>query len=398
MVVSNGIIVDIDKKEIINKKYHLGDIIYFDGIICPGFVNTHTHLQYTLCTDFIDHNESFINWLKNVIMQYPNITYNKWLMGYMQGYYNLISTGTTCVADIVSDYRLLSIINNLNIRGRFYLELAGIAYGDVYFKIKKDIIDYIELYKDKLNIGISPHSLYTIDLKIIDDILKLSNDNNYAIHMHFAESYEEMQLISNGSGKLSDLMRPRWSKHELLNDFKYKKPIEVLINLFNKYPNLKSHLAHLTQCKKDDLIMIDKEGINKAICVRSNKMLSVGKPDIDYLLSSEKFGLGTDSLASSPSLNILDEVRAFKLLTIDDKNINRILFNSITLEGAKTLFLDHLYGSLHANKYADFLVFLFQEDNKVEGDNNIDELIRYIFTQNKPEYVFINGNLIVVNK
>jgi cytosine/adenosine deaminase-related metal-dependent hydrolase len=75
------------------------------------------------------------------------------------------------------------------------------------------------------------------------------------------------------------------------------------------------HAAHCVHCDPADREVLRERGVYAALCVRSNKILQSGQPPVaDYLREGSPFGIGTDSLASTPSLDLLEEAAALRAL------------------------------------------------------------------------------------
>ena len=114
--------------------------------------------------------------------------------------------------------------------------------------------------------------------------------------------------------------------------------------------------VHAVQADNADIALIKRSGAGIAHCPRSNHELGVGAMRLGKFLEAHiPVGLGTDSLASSPSLNLWDEMRyAYKVhrrsgVTAQD------IFGMATLGGAKALGMDHDIGSLEPGKKADII-------------------------------------------
>lgn len=97
------------------------------------------------------------------------------------------------------------------------------------------------------------------------------------------------------------------------------------------------------------------------MCVRSNRILQAGEPPVaDYLIEGSPLALGTDSLASSPSLDLWEEAAAVRELAIRQgytaPDLDHRLAEAATLGGAAALGLPDA-GTLRPGAPADFAVF-----------------------------------------
>src|SRR6202035_1721196 len=99
------------------------------------------------------------------------------------------------------------------------------------------------------------------------------------------------------------------------------------------------HAAHCVHCDPADRDVLRERGVYAALCARSNKILQSGQPPVaDYLRENSPFGIGTDSLASTPSLDLLEEAAALRALAqsqgYDAADLDQRIFEAATLGGA----------------------------------------------------------------
>ena len=154
--------------------------------------------------------------------------------------------------------------------------------------------------------GLSPHSPYTVSEPALRSIRGLMQRKDIRLAMHIAESKDEIRLLQgkkSGFEKLYHLAgwdlswAPRGN-----SSFEYLQRIGFLS------PNLLA--VHAVQVTDKDIELIKKSKVSVAHCPRSNKETHVGRmPLKKFLDAGITVGLGTDSLASSPSLNMWDEMR-----------------------------------------------------------------------------------------
>jgi cytosine/adenosine deaminase-related metal-dependent hydrolase len=95
-----------------------------------------------------------------------------------------------------------------------------------------------------------------------------------------------------------------------------------------------------------------------ALCTRSNAILQAGEaPVADYLTEGNPVGIGTDSLASSPDLDLLAEAKATRDLARKQglEHPEEQIVRALTLGGAQAVGQD--LGTLEPGKRADLAVF-----------------------------------------
>lgn len=170
--------------------------------------------------------------------------------------------------------------------------------------------------------------------------------------MHVAESKDEIRLLQ---GKMSGFQ-------ELYDKAKWdlswapiaESPFIYLRELGLLSPRFLA--VHAVQATDADIAIIKESKTPIVHCPRSNKQMRVGKmPLKKFLDAGITVGLGTDSLASSPNLNMWDEMRyALKIHKRDGISAWDI-FKLATIGGAKALGLDKEIGTIEPGKKADLI-------------------------------------------
>ena len=110
--------------------------------------------------------------------------------------------------------------------------------------------------------------------------------------------------------------------------------------------------------------------------MRSNRILEAGEPPVAaYLREGSPIGIGTDSAASAPSLDLLDEARALKAVAREqgyaEDDLDRRIVEAATLGGAAALGLTEgpdRVGRLEPGVRADFAVFSVADGADGDGD------------------------------
>jgi cytosine/adenosine deaminase-related metal-dependent hydrolase len=127
-------------------------------------------------------------------------------------------------------------------------------------------------------------------------------------------------------------------------------------------------VAHGVHCDGADRALLKEHDTYVALCPRSNKILEAGEaPIADYLGEGNPIALGTDSLASTPSLDLLEDARAAREIAIrqgyEENDLDRRLFEAATRGGARAMGVDDV-GVLQTGARADLAAF----DAPTEGD------------------------------
>jgi cytosine/adenosine deaminase-related metal-dependent hydrolase len=139
------------------------------------------------------------------------------------------------------------------------------------------------------------------------------------------------------------------------------------------------HAAHCVHCDGADRAVLRERGVYPALCARSNLILQAGQPPVaDYLREDTPFGIGTDSLASSPSLDLLEEAAALRDLARAQgylaQDLDRRIFEAATLGGAGAMALPRA-GRIEPGGRADLAVFEFPGAAETEPEDACSALL-----------------------
>jgi len=167
-----------------------------------------------------------------------------------------------------------------------------------------------------------------------------------------AESKDEIRLLQGKKSGLAELYRLAgwdlsWAP-SADSPFEYLRRLGLLDSNFLA--------VHAVQVTARDILILKKNGVPVAHCPRSNAETRVGRMPLNkFLEAGITVGIGTDSLASSPSLNMWDEMRYSLRIHRRDGITARDIFMLATIGGAKALGLDKKIGSLEPGKRADLI-------------------------------------------
>jgi len=200
--------------------------------------------------------------------------------------------------------------------------------------------------------GISPHSPYTVSEALLRSLAATAMRSHTRLAMHVAESRDEVNLLlrrTSGLARLYELANWNISEAPAGNS-----PVEYLLRTGILSPRLLA--VHAVHVSDKDIRTLKTAGVAIAHCPRSNRETRVGRMPLDNILAAGiPVGLGTDSLASTPSLNMWDEMR-FAYRTHRRCGITpRDIVSMATLGGATSLGLEKLTGSLDRGKRADII-------------------------------------------
>jgi aminodeoxyfutalosine deaminase len=183
-----------------------------------------------------------------------------------------------------------------------------------------------------MHIGISLHAPYSVHPELWKLGLEYTKDHNLPLCIHVAESPAEHEFMTKGTGAIADNYYVDVPKVPS----PMKSPIQFLADIGAL--EQKPLLVHCVQVDDEDIKLIKESGSAVVHCPRSNLRLNSGRMPLEKFLAQDiPVLLGTDSLASSPSLNIFDEVEVAIALhhgKVDAKDILALASNTIPVDSS----------------------------------------------------------------
>ena len=331
------------------------------SIIMPGFVNCHSHLEYTSFRGILD-DEEFGDWILSLIDVKAALTPEEYLVSARLGALEAISSGITTVGDTSYSAVSLAAAGEAGLRGRVYLEIFGVDdahLDETMADVERRLAEAQAAAPPRFDVGLAPHAPYTVSSRLYQAVSALARDRGLKVMSHVAESKEEITYVRSGSGKFAHDYREKMGWERMLVQPYGVSPIKYLQqwDVFDR-----DFLAvHCVQVSRDDIRILKANDVAVAHCPKSNAKLGCGVAPLgDLLHEGVRVGLGTDSPASSNIMDMFDEMRTMLFLHRAVERDVSVLdaqkcVHIATLGGAEALGMDTEIGSLEPGKYADFI-------------------------------------------
>lgn len=271
--------------------------------ISPPPVNAHTHLDLSTLPYF---SGSYENFIRHVVRHGAL----RGVEASTRGLAELQRYGPLVFGDIVANETAMrDLLGKSGVQGVAYWEVFAPdpAEADVAFdRTLERLSDFKRLERpDGLKLGLSPHTPHTVSALLLQKLAQLAVSENLPLQIHVAESPAEISLHRDGSGPLYELMKPflgAWQPSGL-------SPVQYLAKL--GVLEAKPTLIHMVNVTEDDVRLVAKAGCVVVHCPRSNEGLRCGRfPWELYAKHGVEVALGTDSLGSSPDIDVRREVQA----------------------------------------------------------------------------------------
>jgi cytosine/adenosine deaminase-related metal-dependent hydrolase len=352
-----------------------------DAAIVPGFINAHSHLELTAMRGFLEGQEAdFFAWLKKLtVARIERMTPDDLQVSAMWGACEAARSGVTTVAD-ASDSAMQSMLalREVGLRGIVYQESFGPdpkVAQEHFDKLRQKVVLLREAESELVKCGVSPHAPYTVSAPQLEMISRFAVDEKLPLMMHAAETEMEVAFLRNGEGPFAEGLRSRGIEWQVpqLSPIQYLKQVGVLTT--------QPLLAHCIQVDDSDLQTLHETGTRVAHCPKSNAKLGHGAAPYARMLRNKiAVGLGSDSVASNNTCDLLEEARFALLLARsaggENCNLTSVdVLRTATVGGANALGMNAMIGELSAGLQADFASIALNGSHQVPLYNVEDTLV-----------------------
>jgi cytosine/adenosine deaminase-related metal-dependent hydrolase len=354
--LTRGIITADDEGEIIRVEDTRGNlkenqsVEFYNGIIIPGFVNCHCHLELSHLKGAIGSSKGLGDFLMSIRTLRDHKTEDIIESAINADHY-MYREGVNLCADICNTSLTFEIKKTSRICYVNLLEIFGID-PEKAGKRMEEIIKVAEAAEASgLIYFIVPHTAYSVSLPLFHMLKKITKDNKVT-SIHFMETEGEKKFLVSHSGPLIKSYQETGLLPETLNV--PENHLSTIMDEITLSGNL--ILVHNTFADKKIINSVNKRGNTYwCLCPDSNLYIENKLPPVEMLKSEKcKIVTGTDSLASNTKLSILSELRTLQ------ENFPSICLEELirwaTINGARALALDKIYGSIESGKKPGLLL------------------------------------------
>lgn len=354
-------------KKIIKLKNH---------IVCPGLINTHTHLSMVLFRGLGDH---FVlqDWLNKVIfpLEKKMISPEFIRTGAELAVLELIQNGITTVCDMYFHTHIMAeVLNSFGLRGVLAVDMLN-SFSD-----SQKELDMMEQYKQKGRIypAIGCHAPYTCSSEVLKFSAQEAEKRNLPLSIHVAETKWEIDYLQKKYGQ---------------------SPVKYLKNLGIAGPHC--IFAHGVCLDEGDLNLMAQDGTALSYNPESNMKLGSGTaPILKALEKGIPVGLGTDGSASNNNLNLfaeMDTAAKLQKLNNPDKEVRaEDVFSMASFMGAKALGLSHCLGQIKEGFYADIIALNLNYPHFYPKHDLLNHLV-YSASGQEVDFVMCQGRVLMEN-
>jgi aminodeoxyfutalosine deaminase len=352
VAVNDGGTIDAVLDQFAQKDLPPDKIEVYSGIICPGFVNAHCHLELSHLKGKITKGKGLPQFIRDIIPA-RKASAEEISAAIAKAEVEMIANGIVAVGDICNSTDTIEQKKKHRLKYYNFIEVFDLNANRADEEFDKARNLYDEFKKLNQPCAIVPHAPYTVSQKMLKHIYNHAYINDAVISIHNQETEGENAMFKERKGELIDTLS---SFGNLYDEWKNTG--------FNSLP---SAMVHLPKCNPVLLVhntFTSAEDINWAhlytlmswwcFCPKANLSIENRLPDFQLFIDAAcKIVVGTDSYASNDTLSVLEELKTIsKNLPHHSTDIEflNMLLKWATLNGADLLGFKKELGSIEKGK------------------------------------------------
>jgi cytosine/adenosine deaminase-related metal-dependent hydrolase len=334
--------------EIIDRKDAGDNIERHAGILSPGFINCHCHLELSHMKGLIPRETGLVQFVTDVVSKrhFPE----EQILDSIAGAENeMLQNGIVAVGDICNNTLTIPQKQKSNLHYHNFIEASGYHPSVVSARFERavSILKEYQKHFPSSQCSLAPHAPYSVADELWTLLIGYPGNNLFTVHNQETEGENEwfesgsgpfVQLYENLKIETAFFSAPKKSSlQNYLGKFRENQTLILVHNVHTSEPDI-------NYAKSGDV----KCSLYWCLCPNANEYISGQTPPVIKLMQNDcTIVLGTDSLASNDHLSIWDEIKTIqnKFPSIEPGE----LLKWATSNGAKALNLDWA-GSLEKNK------------------------------------------------
>jgi cytosine/adenosine deaminase-related metal-dependent hydrolase len=375
---ASGVIVDIiDEAE-------SGDgVEKLNGILCPGFINAHCHLELSHMKGLIPKQTGLVDFVLKVVKE-RHFAEDEILTAIEDAEDEMLQNGIVAVGDICNNTLTIPQKNKGRLLYHNFIEASGFVPAYAKDRFDKSLLilhEFLTTDNGQRTTGneqratLTPHAPYSVSPQMFGLINDLPD--NQLLTIHNQETDAENEFFEKGTGDFLRLYQ------QMGIDISFFKPsgktsLQSWLPHFTKEQSV--ILVHNVCTSAEDMSFLKLSTFDRqlstffCLCPNANLYISNKLPDVKMLMKhTDRIVLGTDSLASNDQLSILAEMK-----TLQDncpETYLEMLLKWATSNGAKALQMDDRLGSFEKGKKPGVILLEGAEDLQIQKQSSVKRIL-----------------------
>jgi cytosine/adenosine deaminase-related metal-dependent hydrolase len=274
------------------------------GVLLPGLVNAHTHLELSHLAGRTGWDRGFVPWVEDVVGERGRHGEAEVRAATAAAIGWLEEHGTVAVGDVTNTLAHVTELAASTLSAVVFVELlawdparaeASLTWAEERARAAAALL------RPGIDVRLAAHAPHSVSPELMRQLVERGGP----AAIHLAESPDEAAFLADGSGAWPSFLERRGLGHVAFEPTG-RSPVRYAEELGVLHPRLVA--VHAVQLEPDDRQILARRGVHVVLCPRSNRNLRVGTADAPALLAAGiRLALGTDSLASADTLDVLED-------------------------------------------------------------------------------------------
>lgn len=351
----NSILVLNDKDEVVELINTHGDlkesegVEFYNGILCPGFVNAHCHLELSHLKGKIEKGGGLQNFVRSIVSM-RQAEKDVIFQAVEKADFEMRTSGIVAAGDISNTDDTIAVKKKSRISYYNFFEIFDLFNPDLTTQAFYSAMGLFHSVATEIPSSVVPHAPYSCSPGLFNLLHAFHEDRDCCISIHNQETVGEDEMFLKGSGSMIDFfseINPGYKDFTAVGKSSCQAIVDMLIR------GKQYMFVHNTFSQEQDLVYANEQlGADNCfwcLCPRSNKYIENSQPDYDlFIRNKSNVVIGTDSLASNDDLSIIEEL---KLVHTQNDTIDlETTLSWLTINGAKSLKKHDNLGSFEPGK------------------------------------------------
>jgi len=272
-----------------------------DAVVLPALVNAHLHLELSHLKGGVAGGEGLPSWIQLLLSTRPQSHPDQAAQAMAMAAEDLVRAGVAAVGDVSNTLASLAPLARAGLCGTVFHEVFGFlpARFEAHAAAAREARARVGRPPPGWRVVESPHAVYSTHRDALAALLRAGPGS-----LHLAEDPAERTFCRDGGGAFGRMHHALRADVEALR-LRGRSAVAAVA------PLLASHhlLVHCVDLDDEDVALLTASGATVVLCPRSNHFITGALPRLGALLSAGvPLAIGTDSLASAPSLAPLAEL------------------------------------------------------------------------------------------
>ncbi len=352
-ILPNTAVLITDEKGVVQSITNVQDagdnIKQLHGLLTPGFINCHCHLELSHMKGLIPEHTGLVDFILH-ILQLRNSSEESILQAIVNSESEMKANGIVAVGDISNNALTLLQKRKGNLQYHNFIEVSGFSPAIATTRFDNGMLVYKAFKKYFLTAtSLVPHAPYSVSKQLFALIDAMVTNPISSIHNQ--ETIDENAFFLSGKGSFNKLYQNIGVDITVFHQHTNTSSLQSVVPLMQQPKQI--ILVHDTFISQADIDFLNQNHLRQqfifCLCVNANQYIENTLPPIELLLQNNcNLVIGTDSLASNHQLCVLSEIKTI-CQNFPNISLQQILIWA-TSNGAKALQMDAQLGSFDIGK------------------------------------------------